>query len=160
MRLTALIQITGINPHVLLPDEMLANLFKQAGRNKGPIPVKVTIKKQNFIQNLVKYKGKWRLYLNMPMRKAAGKEVGDEIKLTVKFDSTERITEMHPKLKAALDKNKKAKAKFESLPPSRQKEIKRYIGFLKSEAAVDKNVKRAIGFLLEKERFIGRDKPK
>jgi len=43
--------------------------------------------------------------------------------------------------------------------PGRQKEIARYINNLKSEELVEKNIKRAIGFLLEKERFIGRDKP-
>jgi uncharacterized protein YdeI (YjbR/CyaY-like superfamily) len=66
---------------------------------------------------------------------------------------------MHPKLNSALQKNKNAKQTFNSLPPSRQKEIMRYIGNLKSEEAVDKNVKRAISFLTGKERFVGRDKP-
>jgi hypothetical protein len=159
MTLSSTIHIIGINPYILLPNEMLEKLFKQAGRNKGPIPIKVTISKKGFIQNLVKYKGKWRLYLNLPMRKAAGKDVGDIIKLSVKFDKQERVTEMHPKLKSALDKNKKAKTVFDKLPASRQKEIKRYIGFLKSEGAIEKNIKRAINFILEKERFIGRDKP-
>ncbi|HYG52176.1 MAG TPA: YdeI/OmpD-associated family protein [Flavobacteriales bacterium] len=159
MNVQASIAILGVNPYVLLTESQLQMLFKQAGRDKGPIPIKVTINKQDFVQNLVKYKSKWRLYLNMPMRKAAGKGVGDTIKLSVKFDPQERVTEMHPKLKAALDKHKKAKAKFESLPASRQKEIKRYIGFLKSDEAIEKNINRAINFLLEKERFIGRDKP-
>ena len=66
---------------------------------------------------------------------------------------------MPPGLYEALQKNKQAKQKFDSLPPSRQKEIARYINGLKSEESIEKNIKRAINFLLEKERFIGRDKP-
>ena len=66
---------------------------------------------------------------------------------------------MHPKLELALKKNKKANEVFKQLPPSRQKEILRYINFLKTEESVNRNIKRAIGFLSGNERFIGRDKP-
>ena len=149
----------GINPYVLLPATILKALFKEAGKDKGAIPVKGTINDHPFIQHLVKYSGKWRLYLNTPMRKGAASDVGDTVKITITFDEAERTTEMHPKLQAALKKNKKASQVFESLPPSKQKEIKRYIANLKSEAAVDRNVMKAINFLLGKERFIGRDHP-
>ena len=66
---------------------------------------------------------------------------------------------MHPKLEAALNKNKKAKQSFQQLSPSRQKEIIRYINFLKTEESVERNIKRAVQFLTGKERFVGRDKP-
>ena len=66
---------------------------------------------------------------------------------------------MHPKLDKALKENTKAKKAFDQLTPSRQKEIVRYISFLKTEASVDKNVSRAVSFLLGNERFVGRDKP-
>jgi uncharacterized protein YdeI (YjbR/CyaY-like superfamily) len=78
---------------------------------------------------------------------------------TVEFDATERTTPMHPKLDAALKKNKKAKAIFDGLRPSLQKEIKRYINNLKTEESVERNITKAINFLLGKERFVGRDKP-
>ena len=66
---------------------------------------------------------------------------------------------MHPKLQAAIAQNKKAKAVFDTLPASRQKEIVRYIANLKSEESVSRTITRAIQFLLGKARFIGRDKP-
>jgi len=47
----------------------------------------------------------------------------------------------------------------DSLRPSLQKEIVRYISFLKTEESIDRNVDNAIQFLLGKKRFIGRDKP-
>lgn len=156
---TATIDIIGINPFVFVPDVTLNSIFKQAERDKGPIPVCGTIDGFTFTQTLVKYSGHWRLYINGPMLKASNKTVGDSIKITVVFDPVERPTIMHPKLKAALAKHKEASKIFDTLAPSHQKEIKRYINNLKTEASIDKNVDRAILFLLGKERFIGRDKP-
>jgi hypothetical protein len=153
------IKIIGINPYVIPPEKVLKALFKEAGKEKGAIPVKGTLNGKPFIQTLVKYSGKWRLYLNGPMREAAGLDVGNMAKMKITYDPKDRSIPIHPKLKAALSKNKTAKAAFEKLPPSRQKEIIRYIGNLKSEEAIEKNIKRALGFLNGKERFIGRDKP-
>lgn len=149
----------GINPYVLLPANVLKELFKQAQKDKGPIPIRGTLNGKPFIQTLVKYSGKWRLYLNNPMREAASIDVGDIADVTIAFDPIPRIIEMHPKLASALTKNKKAKKIFDALTPSLQKEIVRYISHLKTEPSVDRNVKKAIQFLLGKERFIGRDKP-
>jgi hypothetical protein len=143
----------------LLPANALKEVFKQAGKDKGTIPIKGTLDGHPYIQTLVKYSGKWRLYLNTPMRKRAKKDVGDSVEITVEYDPIERMVPMHPKLKDALSRNKQASKIFESLSPSRKKEILRYIGFLKSEEALDRNITRAIGFLSGKERFVGRDKP-
>ncbi|SFQ53632.1 DUF1905 domain-containing protein [Parafilimonas terrae] len=156
---SAEIFIIGINPYVFVPDDILQYLFKKSGKEKGHIPVHLIINKQKFIQHLVKYAGAWRLYLNMPMRKAAGKDVGDIITIKIDYDETERTTPMHSKFDAALKKNKKAAAVFNNLPPYMKKEILRYLNNLKTEEALNKNVQRAINFLLGKERFIGRDKP-
>jgi hypothetical protein len=153
------IYIIGINPYVLLPENSLNSIFKEAGRDKGPIPVRGTIDGFDFIQTLVKYSGKWRLYLNTPMRNACGKDVGDKVTIKLSFDPADRTVHPHPDLEAALKKNKKAKAVFDELPPSRQKEIYRYINSLKSDDARERNIKKSVQFLLGKERFIGRDKP-
>ena len=155
----AKIDIIGINPFVLLPTRVLKSLFNQAGKEKGPIPVRGTIDGHPYIQTLVKYSGAWRLYINGPMLKDAGKQVGDSTTLTIEFDAKERVVPIHPKLKKALKENAMAKKTFDKLPPSRQKEIIRYISHLKTEASVDKNVSRAISFLLGKGSFAGRDKP-
>ena len=154
----AKIEIIGINPYVLIPGKVLFTLFKQAGKDKGAIPVKGKIEGHDFIQNLVKYSGKWRLYLNTPMRKASNKDVSDRIAIEIEFDPVERITPMHTKLQKALQENKKVKKVFDSLPPSRQKEITRYINFLKTEESIDRNIKKVLSFLQGKERFVGRDK--
>lgn len=99
--------------------------------------------------DLYRYSGKWRLYLNTPMRKTAGKDVGDIIEIDIEFDAAERATPIHPKLVLALKKNKKANEIFMQLSPSRQKEILRYINFLKSEESVDRNIKKLLIFYQE-----------
>jgi hypothetical protein len=155
----AKIEIIGINPYVLLPEKVLLSLFKQAGKNKGAIPVKGKIEGNDFIQHLVKYSGHWRLYLNTPMRKASNKDVGDKVTIEIEFDPIERVTPMHIKLQQGLRKDAKAKKVFDNLSPSRQKEILRYINFLKTEESIERNVKKILSFLHSKERFAGRDKP-
>lgn len=153
----AKIDIIGINPFVFLPEDVLSYIFDQSGKSKGAIPVKGTIDGHAFIQTLVKYSGAWRLYINTPMLKASGTNVGDTVSIKLAYDKEERLVPMHPKLKAALKKHKEANAIFQKISPSLQKEIKRYIHNLKTETSVDRNVEKAIRFLTGKERFIGRD---
>ncbi len=155
----AYIDIIGVNPFVLVPMPVLSNIFQQAQKDKGAIQVRGTIDGHPYTQTLVRYSGEWRLYINTPMLKASKKKVGDTAEIGIEFDPVERIIPMHPKLTAALANNAEAKQVFDSLRPSMQKEIVRYISFLKSEEAVDRNVERAMQFLVGKARFIGRDKP-
>lgn len=156
---TATIEIIGINPFVFVPDEVLNTVFQQAGKDKGKIPVQLTIDGHQFPQTLIKYSGHWRLYLNTPMRKAAQKEVGNSATFELWYDPEKREVPMHPKLAIALQEHKNAQIVFDSLPPSRRLEIVRYISFLKTEESIDRNVAKTIRFLLGNERFIGRDKP-
>lgn len=153
----AIIDIIGINPFVFLPENVLAYIFIQSGKSKGAIPVKGTIDGHPFIQTLVRYSNAWRLYINTPMLQASGKKVGDKVSIALAYDEMERVVPIHPKLTKALKENKEAKSVFDKLSPSLQKEIKRYIHNLKTDAAVDRNVEKAIRFLTGKERFIGRD---
>ena len=112
---TAKILKIGINPYVGLPEDVLNTLFKQADKNKGPIPVRGTLNNKRFKQTLVKYQGAWRLYLNTQMRHDAGIDVGDDAKVEIEFDSEPRIVPIHPKFARALLKNKEVKAAFEKL---------------------------------------------
>lgn len=153
------IKIIGINPYILIPGSVLREVFKQAGKDKGAIQVKGMLDDKKYIQTLVKYSGKWRLYLNLAMRQSIGKDVGDIVQATIEYDPEERIIPIHPKLSVALKNNPEAKRVFKEVSPSLRKEIIRYISFLKSEEAIERNVNRAINFLLGKERFVGRDQP-
>ncbi len=153
------LKIIGINPYVSVPEEILKQIFQAFGKNKGTIPIFGKVNNSDYTQTLVKYQGEWRLYINTTILKNSPKRIGEVLDVTIAFDPNERSITMHPKLEAALKKSGTAQKVFEQLPPSRQKEIIRYISFLKTETSVDKNVQRAINFLLGNERFIGRDKP-
>lgn len=87
------------------------------------------------------------------------KRIGEIIEVSVEFDRRDRTLQPHPDLTKALAQNKEAKAVFQGLPPSRQKEVIRYISNLKTAETREKNIKLAIGFLLGKNRFMARDKP-
>jgi len=160
LKFKAKIEIIGVNPFVFLPERVLQKVFKQAGKDKGKIPVKMKIDGHEFTQTLIKWSGSWRLYLNTPMRKAAKKDVGAVANFEIAYDPRERVVPIHPKFKKALRENKEAKKVFDSLRPSLQLEINRYFSYLKSESSVDRNVTRAIQFLLGNGRFVARDKPK
>lgn len=144
---TAKILIIGINPYVGLPENVLNSLFKQAGKTKGPIPVRGTLNGKRFTQTLVKYQGAWRLYLNTQMRQDAGIDVGDDATVEIEFDPEPRIVPVHPKFAHALAKNKEAKAAFEKLAPSRQKEILRYLNSMKTEESLVRNIEKVIQYL-------------
>ncbi|MDF2384055.1 YdeI/OmpD-associated family protein [Nostoc ellipsosporum NOK] len=156
-RFEAILEIIGVNPFVFVPEEILDRLFADAKKDKGKIPVAGTVNGKKYIQTLVKYSGAWRLYINNIMLPGAKNKVGERLKVAVRFDDADRSIVPHPKLVQALKKNKQAGDIFDSLAPSLQKEIVRYISFLKTETAIDENVKKAIGFLQGKNRFIGRD---
>lgn len=153
------IKIIGINPFVFVPEEILDSIFVSAGKDKGYLPIHGTINDKPYQQTLVRYSGDWRLYINTTMLKDSPKRIGEVIEVTVAFDPNDRTLQPHPALVKALQENSEAKKTFDQLPPSRQKEIVRYISNLKTEESITRNIAKAIGFLNGQNRFVGRDKP-
>jgi len=155
----AKLDIIGINPFVFVPQKILLALFKEAGKDKGHIPVCGQINGKPYTQTLLRYQGEWRLYINAIILPDSPKRIGEIIDISIEFDKQDRTLHPHPDLVKALSKNKEAQAKFYELPPSRKKEIIRYISALKTEESRAKNIERAIGFLLGTNNFVGREKP-
>jgi len=152
----ARIDIIGINPFVFVPQEILVKLFKDAGKDKGHIPVCGLVNGKPYEQTLLRYKGEWRLYINTVMLADSPKRIGELIEISVEFDPRDRTVQPHPELIKALAQNKEAEAVYQGLTPSMKKEIIRYISTLKTAESREKNIKLAIGFLLGENRFIGR----
>lgn len=155
----AKIEIIGINPYVTPPQEILQQIFDEAGKLKGAIPVRGKLNGYEFHQTLVKYSGAWRLYLNTPMRKNTGLTVGDWAEFDIRYDSDPPRTAMPPALVVALENHPDALLIFNKLSPSHQKEFKNYIASLKSEEAINRNVARVIDHLMGKVQFMGRKGP-
>jgi hypothetical protein len=141
---TAKIYKLGINPAVDPPNDVLDSLFESAGKDKGPIPVYGMIDGADFTQTLVKFQGKWRLYVNGEMLRASGAKIGDEIRVEIEFDSRPREVSMPARLREALKLDKRAKIAFAELTPSRQKEIFKYINSLRTEASIARNVEKIL----------------
>ena len=146
----AKIEIIGINPYVYIPEPVLEKIFEEAGKKKGPIPVKGLLNGEPFKQTLVRYQGHWRLYLNTPMREAADLLVGDIAKVELRFNPTPPAPRLSDDFTRALEKSKKAKLAFEKLTPSHQREIHRYLHGIKTPETLEKNLKYVMQFLTGK----------
>jgi hypothetical protein len=134
----------GINPVIDPPDDVLQAVFEQAGRSRGPIPVRGKVNGAEFVQTLVKYRGAWRLYINGPMLAASGSRAGDNAHIEIEFDDAPREIPVPQRFADALANHERAKAAFDELSPSRQKEILKYLGYLKTEASLDRNIEKVI----------------
>lgn len=156
---SALLEIIGINPYVQVPEMILKKILDQAGKSKGHIPVSGTVNGIPYRQTLLRYSGLWRLYINTTMLKDSPKRIGETLDLTIEFDPSNRTIPAPPDLTEALRNNPEAKARFDLLSPSAQKEIVRYIAQLKTPESRERNIVKAISFLLGKGPFIGRRTP-
>lgn len=146
-KFSANVQIIDINPYVQVPDDILFKLQKAAQKVKGPIPVRGTLNGKPYLQTVVKFRGLWRLYLNTQMRVSSKTQVGDKVIVEIEYDPKPRTVRIPKLFSEALAKNKTAKAAFEKLSPSRQKEINRYLASLKTEKASQQNIEKIIQFL-------------
>ena len=143
VKFSAKIYKVGINPCIDIPDAASTTLK----RKSGFVPIVGTINSFAFTANLVPVKnGPYRLFINLPMRKGAGADVGDTIDVTLEYDESKRSVPMPKPLSLALKNNPKAEKVWALLPGSRKKEIKLYLNNLKSAESVQKNIQK----LLEK----------
>lgn len=152
----ARLEIIGINPFVFLPEEILNEIFEKSGKNKSPIPVKGFVNDVEFTQNLMKYLGKWRLYINLKMLKNSPKRIGEMLDISIEFDNALRTNIIHPDLEKAINENPAALKNFENLTLSRRSELIRYINNLKTETAIQKNIAKIISYLKGERDFFGK----
>ena len=156
LKFTARLEIIGINPFVFLPAEVLEKVFQGSGKAKGFIPVTGEVNAKTFKQTLLRYKGYWRLYINMEMLPNSPKRIGEQIDVSIRFDPQERVIATDPALIKALSNSPEAK-KFSIV--SIRRRGKKLSGIFYLLRRLRRDAEIAIGFLLGKNRFIGRDKP-
>jgi hypothetical protein len=162
LKLRAIIEIRGLNPYIAVSIEHAATL--KANWRK-PMPVLIRVdgypSKPWHINMMPTGKGDFYLYLHGAVRKAADVHVGDTVTVEVDFDSAYQNGPQHPmveELAIALGQDAAAKTNWDTLPPSRQKEVLRYFAGLKSGDAIARNVDRAMKVLSgEPGHFMGRD---
>ena len=153
---SAMLEIIGINPYVPLPETVLEEIFAQAGKRKGHVPVRGTVNGEPFRQTLVRYAGAWRLYINMTMLANSPRRIGEVIEVGIEYDPEERTEPIPPIFIQALMANTPAKQNFEKLTPSRQKEIVRYLANLKTAESLQHNLLKIMTALEGAGDFFGR----
>lgn len=130
----------GINPCVEVPRRVSDDI----GKN-GYVSVKGTINDAPFRSTLVPIAPtRHRLYINGEMRKTSKVGVGDKIEVVLEFDDQPRETPMPRALSEALEANPKAKARYDSYTPSRQREILAYLNSLKKPETLRSNIARLL----------------
>lgn len=154
--------LVGVNPYVVVTTEQGTSLRAQWRR---PMPVLVRVNElpaTPWRTNLMPAgDGSFLLYLHGEMRKMTGVDVGDSVRVDLRFDDAYRNGPLHETpewFQRALDENSQALANWHALVPSRQKEVLRYFAGLKTDEAKARNLVRAMRVLSgESERFMGRD---
>jgi hypothetical protein len=145
MKFRARIYKVGINPCVKVPKA----ITKSMQPIKGYIPVNGTIDGHVFTQTLVPVKDEpYRLYVNGLMLKASGKRVGQTAEFFIEQDETPS-SQKHPMpeyLSKRLQQHRLMET-FEKLTSYRQKEIIRYLDYLKTEAARERNILKVLDAL-------------
>jgi hypothetical protein len=135
----------GINACVPVP----YRISKKLKAIKGYIPVKGTIEDHPFQQTLCPIKdSNHRLYVNMLMLKGSYKKVGDSAAFAIGQDDHPKTTSppMPKEFKKRLMSDQLME-QYKSLTPSRQKEILKYMSFLKTEESRRRTIEKVIGQL-------------
>ena len=162
IRFRATIRINGINPYVQVGPARARAM--QPGWRK-PMPVLVRVnghpKPAPWRINLMPMgNGAFYLYLHGTVRKAADTGVGDRVEIALRFDTAYwggPEPSMPAWFRTALGHHRAAQAAWLKLAPSRQKEMARYLGNLKSVDARARNLARALSALTgSTHKFLGR----
>ncbi len=161
LRFRARIELNKINPYVLVRAAQVARL--KPGWRK-PMPVRIQVNGKPAVPwriNLMPVgDGSFFLYLHGQVRKVSGTKVGDVASVRIEFDPDYRGGPADPMprwISAELRRSPAARRGWDALPPSRKKEILRYLVRLKTPAARERNLGKALHVLAGgKARFMAR----
>jgi hypothetical protein len=151
LRFRARMQLRGINPYVLVSAER-ARRLRRDWRKPMPVRVQVNGKPDDpwRINLMPAGDGVFFLYLHGLVRKESGSAVGEIVSICMEFDEEYRGGPADPMpawFGAELQRNRAARRGWNTLTPSRQKEILRYFNRLKSPQARERNLQRALHVL-------------
>ena len=158
----AVIRIRGVNPFILVSRARVRSLRPNW---RKPIPVIVRINRlavPGWHVNLMPVgDGSFFLYLHGRMRASTRTAVGDRVRVEIEFDPAYRGGPQQPAPRWFMDALKShpmASGSWRALPPSRKKELVRYLAGLKSAPARSRNLARALHVLSGGHgRFLGRE---
>ena len=107
---------------------------------RARVPVKGTINGFPFRSSFFPTgKGTHYMVVNKEVRAGAKAAVGESVTVVLEVDTAPRVVALAPDVKKALTKNKKAKAAFEKMAYSHQKE---YVGYIEEAKRPETRAKR------------------
>jgi hypothetical protein len=109
--------------------------------------VKVTVNGHSYRSTVAVYDGRSYIPVRKSNRDAARVAVGDVVNVLLELDTEPRVVDVPAPLAKALGKNKRAKAAWEKLSYSHQKEHADWIAGAKRAETVEARVKKAIGMI-------------
>jgi hypothetical protein len=159
---TALIRLRGINPYVLVGRAQARSI---RSRGRGPLPVLLRLNEMSKptwrVNMMPSGDGRFYLYLHGGMRRSTQTKVGDRIRIELELDSRYHggpQQPLPPWFASGLESEPRAYVGWRALPPSRKKEIVRYLARLKSPEARARNLARVLRVLAGGHaRFMGRE---
>lgn len=127
---------------ILLTDEQVAEL----GAGKAS-PVVVDFGDRRIRLRLARMGGENMIGFSKASRAEAQVAIGQEIDVTIRVDTEERVVEIPPVLAEALDADPAVRAAFENLPPSKRKEMARQIAEAKQDETRARRLEKVLDAL-------------
>ena len=122
---------------------------------RARVPVRGTINGSPFRSSLMPMGGCHGMAVNKTIRDGAGIKTGDTVSVVMERDDAERSVEVPPALKKELAKTKTAKANWEKLSFTNQKEIALSISGAKQEETRERRLAKAMEILKTGKKWTG-----
>lgn len=126
--------------------EIPPKVIEQLAAGKKPA-VEVTINGYTYRSTVAVMGGRYMVGVSADVREAAKVKGGDQVDIQLALDTKPRVVAVPPVLAAALKKDAKANARFESLSVSGKKRLTFPIELAKTDETRDRNLAKAMAEL-------------
>jgi hypothetical protein len=140
MRLRAVIESNGKTAAGI---EVPPAVVEKLGSGRRPA-VRVTIGDHTYPSTIGSMGGRFLVPVSVENRKLAGVAAGDEVDVVLELDTSTRTVDVPPALAAALARDRKAKAAFDSLSFSKQRWFTLQVEGAKTDDTRARRVAKAI----------------
>ena len=144
LRLRATLEPWGPACAIILTDDQVASL----GSGKTP-PVTVTINGRTARARVGRMSGTNLVGFSKKLRADLGVEIGQTVDAVIALDTAPRTVDAPPALADALKRDSDARAAFDKLAPTHQKEFARWIDEAKREETRRSRVQQTVQMLRE-----------
>jgi hypothetical protein len=129
---------------VAVPEEVIASLG-----GGGRIPVKASFDGVDYTGSVVRMGGDHVIGVLKEIRAATGKDIGDDVTVSLERDASERVVEVPIELRDALAANPAAAAAFAALSYSHQREHAAHVVDAKGAETRKRRAEKAVAMLLK-----------